>query len=64
MLGVADGQSDLSRYAWTVFLTVQLPPTLLTRTSFSGLRRVESARLTRVLNSMLGIVDGRSELSR
>ena len=44
-------------------LSVQMLPMLLTSAFLSGSLQVESARPTRVLNSMLGIADGRSDLS-
>ena len=45
-------------------LAVQLPPTRSTCAFSSVLRRFESARPTRVLNLVLRILDGRSNLSR
>ena len=56
--------TNFAEYCPVLVLYVQLPPTRSTHTVFSGWRQVESACLTGVLNSVLGIADGRSDLSQ
>ena len=56
--------TNVAEHCPVLVFSAQIPPTFLTHAFLSGLHRINSARPTRVLNLMLRVADGRSDLSR